>query len=272
MPELPETETIAGDLAGAVAGLRITGVDVIRDDVLRGSELAPEVLAGLTIQSVSRRAKTVVIELSEGYAALVTPRFTGMLQVRSSGNTGAEPYDVMLMTLSDGRGLVYNDVRRLGTVRIVDAAGRERFDRKLGVEPLGPDFTFERLSGILRGTQQPVKKALMDQTRIAGIGNIYSNEALWIAQIDPSRPASQLGDEEVRRLVPAIQDTLRAAIEARGTTFRDYRDAYGEQGGFAKHLQAYGRGGLACARCDTRMIETHAIDGRSTVFCFRCQL
>lgn len=271
MPELPETETIARDLARDVRHQRISAVRVIREDVLSRSAVEPQVMRGLTIENVTRRAKTVVIELSRGYSVLVTPRFTGKLLVRTDAAGEVAPYDVLHLLLADGRTLAYNDVRRLGTVRVVDLETRELWNRELGVEPLDAAFTFERLTGILRGTSQPIKKALMDQRRIAGIGNIYANEALWIAQIDPSRDASTLDGPMTLRLLEAIQNTLQAAVEARGTSFRDYRDAYGQRGGFSNSLQAYGRGGEPCTRCGTRLAETHAIDGRSTVFCFRCQ-
>ena len=116
-----------------------------------------------------------------------------------------------------------------------------------------------------------MKKVLMDQRRLAGVGNIYANEALWAAEIDPSRPAQALDEGDAERLHGALQRVLRASIKARGTTFRDYRDAGGKQGGYAAKLAAYGRGGLPCLRCGRRLVETHAVDGRSTVFCPGCQ-
>jgi formamidopyrimidine-DNA glycosylase len=141
----------------------------------------------------------------------------------------------------------------------------------LGIEPLDQSFTADQLSGVLRVSSQPVKKVLMDQKRIAGIGNIYANEALWRAGIDPSRAANSIGTDASRLLRDEIVAVLQESIESRGTSFRDYRDARGERGGFAEKLQAYGRGGEPCMRCGARLILTHAIDGRATVFCARCQ-
>lgn len=268
MPELPETETIARDLQAMVAGRSILDVSVIRSDVLRGVEprSALSALRGRRIDRVIRRAKTVVLELSGGRFMLVTPRFTGSLQL-------AEPdeYGTLVLRLDDDRTLVYRDVRRLGTVQIVDAAGFAEFDARLGVEPLSPAFTAERLSGILRASSTAIKKTLMEQRRIAGVGNIYANESLWLARIDPSREARRILPEQALALRDELVRLLEAAIAARGTTFRDYRDARNERGQFAGRLQAYGRGGLPCPRCGTRLAETWAIDGRSTVFCFRCQ-
>lgn len=269
MPELPETETIARDLNALIAGARIAGASIRRPDVLRGalSGVLADNVAGRSIERVFRRAKAIVIELSGAHAILVTPRFTGTLQV------GVEPdeYEAVSWRFADGRQLIYRDVRRLGTVTLVDAPGYRAFDQGLGIEPLNDTFTSETLSGILRGSGVAIKKVLMDQRRVAGVGNIYANESLWAAGIDPSRSASSLSQGECALLVLALREILTSSIEARGTTFRDYRDAYNNRGGYAAKLRAYGRGGEPCVRCGTRLTETHAIDGRSTVFCHRCQ-
>jgi formamidopyrimidine-DNA glycosylase len=149
-----------------------------------------------------------------------------------------------------------------------------RFDEYaagLGVEPLDPGFTDDHLSALLSASRQAVKKVLMDQRRIAGIGNIYANEALWRARIDPSRPARDVSRGEAARLRAAVVDVLHDSIQARGTSFRDYRDAGGARGGFAERLAVYGRAGQPCVRCGAALIVTHEIDGRSTVLCARCQ-
>ncbi|MEP7346433.1 MAG: zinc finger domain-containing protein, partial [Gemmatimonadaceae bacterium] len=127
------------------------------------------------------------------------------------------------------------------------------------------------LSGILRGSGKVVKALLMDQSRIAGCGNIYASEALWRAGIDPSRRANTVGEGEALLLHGSLVAVLSESIAQRGTTFRDYRDASGGRGGFSELLSVYGRGGKPCLRCARRLVMTHAIDGRSTVFCYRCQ-
>ena len=268
MPELPETETIARDLQALMRGRVIARVDVHRPDVLRGpfKEVFGDVLAGLRLERVWRRAKTVVLSLSGNYHLLVTPRFTGSLQV----NAEQDDYTTVRWWLDDGS-LVYRDVRRLGTVTLADDAGLASFDRSLGIEPLSAGFTSAALSGILRASRSAVKKVLMEQRRVAGVGNIYANEALWRSGVDPSRPANGLGASECERLCAELRAVLTESIEARGTTFRDYRDARNERGNYARFLRVYGRGGEACRRCGTRLVETHAIDGRSTVLCHRCQ-
>ena len=274
MPELPETETIARDLDRTLRGAVIEHVLVTRPDVLRG--VSARTLAGRVRGAVMercwRRAKLVVADLSTGDRLVVQPRFTGALLV-DDGTLGheAREYTAVEWSLRDGRALRYRDVRRLGTVSLMNPARFAAYSGGLGPEPLDPGFTSPHLSGLLRGSRQAVKKANMDQRRIAGIGNIYANEALWRARVDPSREARSLGEAEVAALHTAIVEVLTDAIAARGTTFRDFRDAYGGRGGFADSLAVYGRAGAACPRCAARLVTTHAIDGRATVLCIRCQ-
>ena len=205
-------------------------------------------------------------------AFVVQPRFTGALLV-DDGTLPAEAlsYVTVSFSLRDGRALAYRDIRRLGTVALMSPARFAKFDAALGPEPLDPAFTPQHLSGILRDSRQAVKKLLMDQRRVAGVGNIYANEALWRAGIDPSRAAHNISDAEAASLHAGLTSVLREAIEARGTSFRDYRDASGARGGFSGLLAAYGRGGLSCPRCGATLVDTSAIDGRTTVFCAWCQ-
>jgi formamidopyrimidine-DNA glycosylase len=274
MPELPETETIARDLDRAVTGARIVAVRVSKPDVLREAtpaELADRV-AGTTIEHAWRRAKLVVLDLSSGDRLVVQPRFTGALLI----DDGALPeherrYSTVELTLNDGRSLHYRDIRRLGTVSLMGPERFTRYSQALGIEPLDPAFTAAHLSGLLRVSRQAVKKVLMDQRVVVGIGNIYANEALWRAGIDPSRAARRVAGEAVALLRDSIVDVLEESISARGTSFRDYRDATGGRGGFVERLAVYGRAGEACQRCGSRLVGTHAIDGRMTVLCARCQ-
>ena len=274
MPELPETETIARDLDGAIRGRKIRNVSVRKADVLRevSARSMAKRLRDATILRSWRRAKLVVIDLDTGDRIVVQPRFTGALLIDSGNFTRSElDYSTLRIDLDDGRALHYADVRRLGTVALMDPRRFEEYSRKLGVEPLDRAFTAPHLSAVLRATSQPVKKVLMEQRKIAGIGNIYANEALWRARIDPSRPGASISVEETQLLRRSIVAVLGEAIEARGTSFRDYRDASGKRGSFVEKLDAYGRGGLPCRRCSSKLITTHAIDGRATTMCVRCQ-
>jgi formamidopyrimidine-DNA glycosylase len=274
VPELPETETIARDLDGAIRGRMITKVSVRKADVLRevtARGLAKK-LRDATILRSWRRAKLVVLDLDTGDRLVVQPRFTGALLIDDGSFTGSElSYSTLRLDLDDGRSLHYADVRRLGTVALMNPKRFEEYSRKLGIEPLDRAFTGKHLSGVLRASNQPVKKLLMEQRKIAGIGNIYANEALWRAGIDPSRPAASVSLEEADLLRDSIVGVLGEAIEARGTSFRDYRDARGKRGSFVEKLDAYGRAGLPCHRCGAKMVSTHAIDGRATTMCVRCQ-
>lgn len=274
MPELPETETIARDLDAALRGRRLVGVRVTRPDVLRGIDEAglARRTAGATIERCWRRAKLIILDLDGGDRLVVQPRFTGALLLDDGRLPERERrYSTMAFELDDGRRLHYRDIRRLGTVSLLDRAGFAAYEAGLGIEPLGADFTAQRFTGILRASGQAVKKVLMDQRRVVGIGNIYANEGLWRARIRPDRRARELSPSEARRLRDAIFGVLSESIAARGTSFRDYLDANGERGGFAERLAVYGRAGLPCPRCGTLLVGTHDIDGRSTVLCARCQ-
>lgn len=274
MPELPETETIARDLDASIAGATIVSVKVTRPDVLREAtkRTFEKRLTGAKLLRTWRRAKLVVTDLSTGDRILVQPRFTGALIIDDGSLTlDRFAYSTMKLGLGDGRALHYCDVRRLGTVALMGPERFAEYSGELGIEPLDQSFTEAQLSGVLRGSSQPVKKVLMDQRKIAGIGNIYANEALWRSRIDPSRAARSIRADEAAALRNEIISVLQESIAARGTSFRDYVDSKGQRGGFAAKLQAYGREGQPCFRCGARLVGTHAIDSRATVFCARCQ-
>jgi formamidopyrimidine-DNA glycosylase len=273
MPELPEVETIVRDIRPALLGRRLDRVSLSHDDVLRGvtRRRLMRGLTGATVRDVFRRAKHAVIDFGER-RLVVQPGMTGSLIVHDRPLEGdARRYAVLRAALDDGRELVYDDVRRLGTLLLLDARGWGRYDAAIGPEPLEPEFTPEQLGEALGRSRQAVKKVIMDQKHLAGVGNIYANEALFAARIDPSRPAVKLTPEDHRRLHAEIRRILLAAIRSNGTTVRDYRTGTGEQGNFQLELLVYGREGEPCRRCGTRLAGTHAIDARITVFCHRCQ-
>ena len=273
MPELPEVETIVRDIRPALLGRRIDRVSLSHEDVLRGVTRRRLVrgLTGASVHDVFRRAKHAVLDLG-AKRLVVQPGMTGSLVVHPRPLVGDDrQYAVLRARLDDGRELVYRDVRRLGTLLLLDARGWDRYDRAIGPEPLDADFTPERLGEALGRSRQAVKKVIMDQRHLAGVGNIYANEALYASGIDPSKPARKLTADNHRRLHAAIRRILQAAIRSNGTTVRDYRTGTGEEGNFQLELLVYGREGEACRRCGTRLTGTHAIDARITVFCHRCQ-
>jgi formamidopyrimidine-DNA glycosylase len=271
VPELPEVETIARDIAPRVAGARVGAVRVHKSDVLRNSTPAAfaRALAGRRIAALTRRAKHLVFLLDDGTRMVIQPRMTGSLSV--TRRPTRDPYAVLEFPLSGARRLVFRDVRRLGAVLLLSPARWKTYEARLGPEPLEPGFTPARLAAAFAGGRLAVKKALMDQRRLAGVGNIYANEALWIARIDPSRPAAGLRRAEIARLHRAVVDVLRLAVEGRGTTVRDYRTGTGSPGNFQGRLAVYERAGEPCLRCGRRIALTHAIDQRATYFCPWCQ-
>jgi formamidopyrimidine-DNA glycosylase len=278
LPELPETETIARDLHAMVRGAEIVKFNAPRLDVLReaSAKSFANALVGTRVLRVWRRAKMVVLDVGRKQRAdwhlAVQPRFTGGLLVDDGTvDEGERAYVAVTLHLGDGRQLHYRDVRRLGTVALMSPDRWAEYEGMLGIEPLDPRLGDVEFSALLRSSRLAIKPLLMDQRRIAGIGNIYANEALWRSRIDPSREARSITSSEAATLLSELQSVLRASIDARGTSFRDYRDARGERGGFVEQLTAYGRAGEPCLRCGRRLVGTHAIDGRSTVFCASCQ-
>jgi len=273
MPELPETETLARDLDEAVRGATITAVDVRKADVLRecNRRSLRAALVDKQIARVWRRAKLVVIDIGDAHL-VVQPRFTGGMIIDDGTLPPAElAYVAVTMQLGDGRLLHYRDVRRLGTVTLMSSERFAEYTSALGAEPLASSFDSGELSALVRGCRQAIKVFLMDQRKLAGVGNIYANEALWHAGIDPSRAAHTLSTDEAELLLHSLRTILAASIEARGTSFRDYRDARGNRGSFVEQLAVYGRQGLPCHRCGRKVVATHAVDGRSSFFCSNCQ-
>ena len=272
MPELPEVETIVRDLRPALVGRTLGSVRLSHDDVLRGVTRRRLLrgLRGARIVTVTRRAKHAVL-VTDRDRLVIQPGMTGAMFVKRRLAAEDRRYGVLQALLDDGRTFVYHDVRRLGTVLWLDAGSWEAYDRAIGPEPLEPAFTAAVLGQCLGDSRAAVKKVLMDQKRLAGVGNIYANEALFAAGIDPSREARRLTPGDHARLHRELIRILGAAVAAQGTTFRDYRTGKGEPGNFQLELFVYGREGEPCKRCGTLLAGTHAIDARITVFCHRCQ-
>lgn len=272
MPELPEVETIVRDIRPSVEGRTILRARLSHADVLRGvtRPALQRGLAGARVRALFRRAKHAVFDFG-ARRLVVQPGMTGSLEVHDAPGRGELKYAVLRAELDDGRTLVYRDVRRLGTLLWLDAPGWERYDAALGPEPLAEGFTAEAMRSAAGRTRQSVKKAIMDQRLLAGVGNIYANEALFAAGIDPSREAVKLSGAEWRALHRELLRILSAAVSGRGSTVRDYRTGTGGRGEFQLSHLVYGREGEPCVRCGTTLAGTHALDARITVFCHRCQ-
>ena len=270
MPELPEVETIVRDLDRLVSGATIQRVEVLKADLIRGAGAADfeRALRKRKIRGVSRRAKNIVLDLGDD-RLVVNLGMTGRL-LAIDADAPLPDYLGVRFDLDRGRRMLYRDVRRFGRLELVSADAWQKRQAKLGIEPLGPEFTPELLHELAGASRVALKTWLMDQKRVVGVGNIYASEALFRAKIDPRKPARTLTRPRARRLRDAIQEVLREAIEFRGTTLLDYRDAAGEEGAFARRLRVYDRKGEPCTVCGTP-IRRIVQGGRSTFFCPTCQ-
>ncbi len=273
MPELPEAETIVRGLRPAIVGRTIRATEVIHADVLRQPprRFATRVRGGKVL-SVERRAKNVIIRLDEDRVVAVNLGMTGRLLPSLDGGPAApdSTHPAVRFRFAGGGTLVFDDTRRFGTVECLgDEEWRERSDR-MGPEPLEPSFTASALHAALSASRAPVRSWLLDQRKVAGVGNIYANEALHLAGIHPERHARTIDETEAAALHRGIQRVLQAAIDAGGTTISDYRNADGEPGRYARRLRAYGREGRPCTTCGTE-IHRLVFGGRSAFYCPACQ-
>ncbi len=272
MPELPEAETIAGELRKGLPGRKLRRVDVIHADILRsGIEAFAPALVGRRIEDVGRRGKNVVVTFDGDLVLVVNLGMSGRLLLREQGAAGADPtHPAVVFHLSDGGRLVYHDPRRFGALELRSPRSYRRWSQSLGPEPLSASFSARRLAEAVGRSRSPIRSCLLDQARIAGVGNIYANEALHRAKIHPARPARELDGAEFRRLHRALRKVLREALSARGTTLRDYRTSEGAEGSFSVRLRVYGQENRPCPSC-REPVERIVFGHRSAFLCPRCQ-
>jgi formamidopyrimidine-DNA glycosylase len=271
MPELPEVETIRRQLAPAVEGRRLERLEILDP---RWCEPAPpgevaDAVGGRRIERLSRRGKYLVLELEDEVFLVMHLRMTGNLLLAGRD----EPSHLRVrFVLDSGERLLFPDVRRFGTgvVLLGEEARDHYFGRRLGVEPLAPEFTAEALRELAAGRRAPVKAFLLTQERIAGVGNIYADEALFRARIHPLRPAGSLRRRQLGELRDAVVESLEAGIDARGATIDDFRNADGARGAFQDRFLVHRREGEPCPRCGTTIRKIRAA-GRGTYVCERCQ-
>ncbi len=274
MPELPEVETVRRRLEPLLVGRRFERVE-IDDSRLTRPEDPAEVAAELTgerVVALERRGKYLIVRFESGRVLLIHLRMTGNLLHAPAGTPADVPHRRAVVNLDDGSDVVYRDVRRFGTWLLVEPDALDPYlAERLGGEPLGRTFTTKSLAARLANRKAPVKAALLDQRTLAGLGNIYVDEALWRARIHPLRPAHELEHEEVRALREGIKRALDAGIARQGATLRDYRQPDGSAGSMQHEFKVYGRGGEPCDRCGTP-IEKTRVAGRGTWYCPSCQL
>ena len=265
MPELPEVETIKRDLEKVIVGKKITEVCVHQAAVIRQMSVDKfrKGLEGASIKNILRKAKVLILELSNGKSLAIHLKMTGQLVY-----PGGSPKSRVSFHLSDGRQLDFNDQRLFGELHLLDDWRALKFIQGLGPEPF--DISEARFKEMLSKKKTKIKPLLMDQAFVSGIGNIYAAESLFRAKIHPERPANSLSDKEKELLFREIKDTLKEAIRYGGSSVDDYVRLSGKPGGYAAHHKAYGREGKPCLVCKTP-IKRIALGGRGTFFCPKCQ-
>jgi len=299
MPELPEVETVRRGLEPTVLGAKIRHVTVRRADLR--FPVSPDLgqrLTGATFTALERRSKYLLFSTDRADVLLVHLGMSGRFVLNSAAEGALDPqtrsapqtalasgpgaglgghlkHDHIVMDLEPGHRLVYNDPRRFGSMEILEQTALSSSPRlkDLGPEPLGPDFTQQHLKTCFAKKRSPIKAGLLDQRHVAGLGNIYVCESLYRAGIAPTRACCDLTDQELNRLVPAIQEVLTEAIAAGGSSLKDYVQASGELGYFQHRFAVYGREGQACPGCDCdKRIQKITQSGRSSFYCPKKQI
>jgi formamidopyrimidine-DNA glycosylase len=273
MPELPEVESVRRQLEPALAGRRFERVVIHDPRLVRPydpAEVAAE-LEGERVAGLERRGKYLFFRFESGRVLLVHLRMTGSLLHAGSGSLQVDPHRRAVVTLDDGSDVAYRDVRRFGTWLLLEPGEAEPYlAQRVGDEPLDTLFTAARLGERLTGRRTSLKAALLDQRTLAGIGNIYADEALWRARLNPLRVASSLDRAELRRLHRGIRVALEHGLARQGSTLRDYRLPDGSGGSMQDEFRVYGRRDEPCDRCGTPIARTQ-VAGRTTWFCPSCQ-
>lgn len=294
MPELPEVETIRRDLESSLLGCKLVSSEIIFEKTARnGAAFFENALVGKKLKSVSRRGKLLILQFAPDIFLLVHLKMTGQLIyikgnkkiagghslskksennfLSSIGGTLPNKHTRAIFSFAGGGKLFFNDLRKFGYLKIVDKKELALIlETNYGPEPLEAALNFSYLSKILKGKKTKIKALLLDQKLVSGLGNIYVDEALFAAGILPQRQAETLNEEEIKKLLKAINSIIKKAILHRGTTFSDYRDSEGKKGNFSKFLQVYGRGKELCKKCGKPLHKTK-IAGRGSHYCLNCQ-
>jgi len=273
MPELPEVETIRRRLAPQLEGGTITGAEISDFRLTRPFE--PNAVAAElhreAIEAVDRRGKYLIFRFRSSRALLIHLRMTGSLHHAPIGTLQDDPYRRAVFTLDNGSDVAYRDVRRFGTWLLLEPDEAEPYlALRLGAEPLSRAFTTRFLGQRLAGRRAPLKAALLDQRTVAGLGNIYADEALWRSRLHPLRPGATVEPDELPPLRRAIRAALETGIARQGATLRDYSQPDGSPGSMQREFKVYGRAGEPCTRCGTPIDKIRAA-GRGTWYCPSCQ-
>ncbi|MGI5827708.1 MAG: DNA-formamidopyrimidine glycosylase [Patescibacteria group bacterium] len=283
MPELPEVETIVRQLNQVIRGKTVAQVRVFRKKSFRGNK---KLLLGKLVTKTRRKAKVILIDFETDFPKLLIHlKMTGQLIFvdKDKQVAGGHPtlewlaqhpvkHTRVEIKFKDGSSLFFNDMRVFGWVKVI--GNQKSLDQELkefsGIEPLASEFTVSSLASALSASSRPVKLVLMDQKKVAGVGNIYANDVLWDAGIDPRRPAKTLNTQEIRKLHESLNKIIELGIKYGGTSQSSYRQLLGEEGDYQYHFLVYKKEGSACQRCGT-IIQKTKLGGRGTFYCQYCQ-
>ena len=274
MPELPEVETVLQALKPHLVNDKFSAIETHIDKLRTSLDLndRPE-LINQTITRLSRRAKYIILEFENNYGLIFHLGMTGSWRLEST-SIDRQKHDHVEFYLLSGLVLRYNDPRRFGQILVLDPdvnIANHKLLVKLGPEPLTDNFNKKWLVKVCRGKKKPIKSLIMDNTMVVGVGNIYASESLFRAGINPLLAAGSISTKRLQRLTEAIKNVLMAAIEAGGTTIKDYTSLNGEEGNFDRKLMVYGKVGQKCGSCDRGIIRQVFQSGRSTYYCPVCQ-
>ena len=269
MPELPEVETIRRDLTDLIIGEKILEIDSDSPKQVKPSlEQVKKAVVGAKINQIKRRAKLLLLHLSNGKILAIHLKLTGRLLVRKKGEV-KDSWQHITVFLTGNKELRFADLRKFGWIKLTEKGGLDKLLSEFGPEPLD-DLTLKEFQKILSRSARPIKIVLMDQKMLSGIGNIYAVDALNLAKIHPKKPAKDLNNNEVKKLFDAVEKVLKAGIKYRGASDQYYLDALGQKGGYQDHFLVYGRTGEKCFNCGG-IVEKFFLGGRGTFFCPVCQ-
>ena len=268
MPELPEVETIRSQLENKIKGKIIKNIKVIDPRMIN---LPPKKfifqIKGARIKHIRRRAKLLIIDLSNNYSLLIHLKLSGFLIY----NQEPDKYTNVVFEFNNNKKLLYKDFRKFGYMKLLKTSAIDKIEKKFGPEPLDKNFTLEKFKKILQKRKRAkIKPLLMNQEFLAGIGNIYSQEACFYAKVDPARKVGTLNDNEIKNIYNGLKKIMSQAIKVRGASIDTYRDTAGQKGDFGTKLKVYGRVGQKCFRCGGK-IKAIKLSGRTTYFCPKCQ-
>ncbi|MEE4311001.1 MAG: DNA-formamidopyrimidine glycosylase [candidate division KSB1 bacterium] len=274
MPELPEVETIVRQLKPSIEGRIIEKTRINRLNQWVNPRRDRKLVNGNRIINVSRRAKYIDLALDNGHHLIIHLRMTGKLMLKDAGSD-YEPYTRTVFYLDDKTRLCFMDTRTLGRLEVIGDDQHDAYFKKCGIEPLSEDFQIDALRRLVLNSKQQIKDFLLDQSKIAGIGNIYANEIMFRCGIHPERRTFRLNETDIQLLFRHIPDVLSAAIARMGTTLgnkvSDYRNVYNIDGDYQNMLKVYGRTNLPCSECGTP-IKRIVQKGRSSFYCEKCQI